>query len=185
MLCSCFLDSKHLQRTRRLRCHFMLHGEEWTAFSLGGCTVKYLQSSLKYYETVKMNCFLQAEWLQWQGRRVKKQRCFTLQHSNNTSDIFIDSSKGQMTKAEFKIKETHTEKQRIVSTTVKNVFQWQHYFTAQNSQHRHIRDSLTWLYQLFRWGYLHSGCYQTQQSPPPKKRWIIWKNASSGSHSVN
>lgn len=56
------------------------------------------------------------------GRGVKKQHCFTLQHSNDTSDIFIDSNKGQMTKAESKIKETHTEKQRIVSATVRTCF---------------------------------------------------------------
>lgn len=30
--CSCLLDWKHLQRTRRLRCHFMLGREEWTVF---------------------------------------------------------------------------------------------------------------------------------------------------------
>lgn len=48
---------------------------------------------------------------------MKKQRRFTLQHSNDTSDIFIDSNKGQMTRAESKIKETHPEKQRIRPTT--------------------------------------------------------------------
>lgn len=171
MLCSCFLDKKHFHRTRWLRWHFMLHGEEWTVFSLGGCTAEYLQSSLKYYETVKVNCFLQAEWLQWQGRGVKKQRCFTLQHSNDTSDIFIDSNKGQMTQAESKIKETHTGK-----TTDRVMFQWQHYFTAQNNQRRHIQNSLTRLYQLLQLGYLHSGCYLTHfcHNNPRKKGWIIW-----------
>lgn len=56
------------------------------------------------------------------GREVKKQRCSTLQHSNNTGDIFIDSNKGQMTQAESKIKKTHREKQRIVSATVRTCF---------------------------------------------------------------
>lgn len=46
----------------------------------------------------------------WWG--LKQQRCFTLQYSDDTSDIFIDSNKGQTTKAESKIEENTSRNSR-------------------------------------------------------------------------
>lgn len=120
----------------RPRRRFMLHGEEWTVFSLGGCAAEYLRSSLKYYETVKVSCFLQAEWLRWRGwgggGGLKQQRCFTLQYSDDTSDIFIDSNKGQTTKAESKIEENTSRKTADLVRHGESAFQWQR-LNAQNN----------------------------------------------------
>lgn len=90
----------------------------------------------------------------------EKAACFTLQHSNNTSDIFIDSNKGQMTKAESKIKETHTEKQRIVSTTVRTCFSDN--IILQHRIANAVTSGIHWLgftNSFSEVGYLHSGCY--------------------------
>lgn len=118
----------------------MLREEEWTVFSLGGCAAEYLQSSLKYYETVKVSCFLQAEWLRWRGWRgwrgwggLKQQRRFTLQYSDDTSDIFIDSNKGQTTKAESKIEENTSRKTADLVRHGKSAFQWQRSLNARNN----------------------------------------------------
>lgn len=120
--CSCLLDWKHLQRTGRLRCHFMLRREEWTVFwAAQPNTCSPHPNTMKLSKWIVF-CRLSgcSDRGGWGG--VKRLRCFTLQHSIDTSDIFIDSNKGQMTKAESKIKQTLAEKQWVVSATVRTCF---------------------------------------------------------------
>lgn len=118
--CSCLLDWKHLQRTGRLRCHFMLRREEWTVFRAAQPN-----TCSPHWNTMKLSkwiVFCRLSGCSDRGGGVKRQRCFSLQHSIDTSDIFIDSNKGQTTKAESKIKETLAEKQWVVSAAVRTCF---------------------------------------------------------------
>lgn len=66
------------------------------------------------------------------GDRVKQQRRFTLQYSDDTSDIFIDSNKGQTTKAESKIEENTSKKTTDLVRHGKSAFQRQRSLNAQN-----------------------------------------------------
>lgn len=111
------LDSKHLHRTGRLltdsdgrggvSCYTEKNGlcSLWEAGQPNTCS--------PHWNTMKLSkwvVFCRLSGCGDGGGGLKQQRCFTLQYADDTSDIFIDSNKGQTTKAESKIEENTSRK---------------------------------------------------------------------------
>lgn len=136
------LDSKHLQKNRAaadgrggVSCYMEKNGlcSLWEAVRPNTCG--------PHWNTMKLSkwvvfCRLSGcgdgggGW--WGGGGLKQQRCFTLQYSDDTSDIFIDSNKGQTTKAESKIEENTSRKTADLVRHGESAFQWQR-LNAQNN----------------------------------------------------